>query len=88
MYVVRFNSASEIDTRNVRLKREVFHAPDRSTFLYTKQLYDIKGSDASNYWDEEVAEAQQDFSDDEQEALRRRRTKKKSVLNIPTYHYN
>ncbi|KAF8336562.1 uncharacterized protein EI90DRAFT_3046194 [Cantharellus anzutake] len=67
MYVVRFDSESDIDTERVQAQRKVFHVPKRSTFLHTWQLRS-KGCDASNI--------ENDFSDDEQESRHRRMLKK------------
>lgn len=38
-----------------------------ATFVFTRELRAIKGSDASNVWDEEVGAGEIEFSDDEQE---------------------
>ena len=50
----------------------VCHVPARSYFVFTEAIARIKGSDASNLHDEEIAEDQIDFSDDEAEAQWRR----------------
>ena len=47
--------------------------------MFPSQLKKLKGSDASNIYDEEIAENEAEFSDDEAE-LASRRTKKKYVI--------
>ncbi|KAK7058479.1 hypothetical protein VNI00_002113 [Paramarasmius palmivorus] len=77
MYQVRFNSAYPLDSEKVRVSREVFHVPDRSNFVFTRQIAAMKGSDASNMNDEEPADHELDFSDDEAEAEFKRNLKKR-----------
>lgn len=73
MYTIRFPSAAHIDLATVKLKRQVYHIPKRSHILKTKTLQNIKGSDASNVYDEEVGEDQAEFSDDEEERAHKRK---------------
>ncbi|KAL9936698.1 hypothetical protein V8E36_004766 [Tilletia maclaganii] len=54
---------------------QIFYAPTHSNFVFTSQLRKLKGSDASNLYDEEVAEDELEYSDDEAEAEARRRKK-------------
>ena len=63
----------------VTISREVFHAPRRSHFVFPSQLARMKGSDASNVYDEEVNEDEIEFSDDEAEAAFRQQRKRKYV---------
>lgn len=72
MYTIRFPSSTDIDLETVRLDRTVYYLPKRSSFLKTKALRAMKGSDASNVYDEEVDEDQADFSDDEAERQHKR----------------
>lgn len=74
MYTVRFRRAEDIDREHIYPGRTVFCLPSSSTFVLTKQLR-TKGSDASNMWDEEVAEDEIEYSDDEAEASAKRRRK-------------
>nr|KAJ3412353.1 hypothetical protein HK105_002374 [Polyrhizophydium stewartii] len=76
-YSVRFNSASEIKEKQIAVGMPVFFTKDLVKFVFTQPLRRIKGSDASNLYDEEVAEDQMEFSDDEQEAAFRRELKEK-----------
>lgn len=61
-----------IDKNAFWIGRVVCHVPARSNFVFTEAIARIKGSDASNLHDEEIAEDQMDFSDDEAEAQWRR----------------
>ncbi|KAJ9479737.1 H/ACA ribonucleoprotein complex non-core subunit NAF1 [Pseudozyma hubeiensis] len=75
MYSIRFASAASIDRDLVSAGKDVFYLPKQSTYVLTQLLRSMKGSDASNIWDEEVAEDEIDYSDDEQEAEAKRRAK-------------
>ncbi|TKY84853.1 hypothetical protein EX895_005933 [Sporisorium graminicola] len=75
MYSIRFASAASIDRELIQMGKAVFYLPSQSTYVLTQLLRSIKGSDASNQWDEEVAEDEIDYSDDEQEAEAKRRAK-------------
>ncbi|KAJ5676839.1 uncharacterized protein N7477_002472 [Penicillium maclennaniae] len=55
----------------------VFYVESESTFVFTQPLKGLKGSDASNFHDEEVAEDEIEFSDDEAEADYKKRLKQK-----------
>lgn len=76
MYTVRFPSSEAIDRDTVHVDRKVYFLPGSSTVVLTKALRN-KGSDASNMWDEEVAEDEVEFSDDEEEAAAKRRRRNK-----------
>ena len=75
MYSIRFPSAAAIDRDLVRAGKAVYYVPAQSTYVLTQLLRSMKGSDASNMWDEEVAEEEMEYSDDEQEAEAKRRAK-------------
>ncbi|KAJ1600220.1 hypothetical protein NDA14_003990 [Ustilago hordei] len=75
MYSIRFASAASIDRDIVKAGKPIFYLPARSTYVMTQLLRSMKGSDASNMWDEEVAEDEIEYSDDEQEAEAKRRAK-------------
>ncbi|EMD32566.1 hypothetical protein CERSUDRAFT_99296 [Gelatoporia subvermispora B] len=88
LYQVRFNDQYPLDLTKVQVSRPVFHVPERSRFVFVRQLKRFKGSDASNVNDEEPAEDELEFSDDEQEAAhkrslaqRRERTRAGSVVS-------
>ncbi|KAF8625222.1 hypothetical protein AX15_005522 [Amanita polypyramis BW_CC] len=77
LYQIRFNDTFPLDPEKVRVSREVFHIPQRSNFVFVREIRKLKGSDASNVHDEEPAEDEVEFSDDEAEAAHRSRMKKK-----------
>lgn len=75
-YTIRFNNDDEI--KEVGLSKAgaaVFYVPQHSTFVFTQPLKGVKGSDASNFHDEEVGEDEMEFSDDEAEAEYKRQMK-------------
>ncbi|KAG8847527.1 hypothetical protein FRB96_001574 [Tulasnella sp. 330] len=77
LYSVRFPSAQAIDRDIVTVSRKVFHVPAKSHYVFTRALKQLKGSDASNIFDEEVGEDDMEFSDDEQEAEHKRALREK-----------
>ena len=74
-YAVRFNSSDEIADMGLTVASKVFYVERHSTYVFPDALKAIKGSDASNINDEEVAEDELEFSDDEAEAAYKRRVK-------------
>ncbi|GAA5866609.1 hypothetical protein JCM3774_004029 [Rhodotorula dairenensis] len=74
-YSIRFPANAPPDPAVFSLGRPAFYAPNMASFVFTRDLRAIKGSDASNIWDEEVAAHEMEFSDDEEEAEYRRRLK-------------
>ncbi|CAG8495206.1 1651_t:CDS:2 [Ambispora leptoticha] len=60
--------AGEIDTEKYRQGVKVFVVLKFAKHVFVKPLQQIKGSDASNQFDEEINESEIEFSDDEQEA--------------------
>ncbi|CAO3661428.1 unnamed protein product [Umbelopsis ramanniana] len=77
LYSVRFNDVSEIDKERTKQGAKVYIVPDFSTFLLTRALKMQKGSDASNIFDEEVADHEMEFSDDEAEQAYKKEQKRK-----------
>lgn len=71
MYSVRFPTAADVDPDVVQMSRKVFRVKKRSTFLFTSALRAVKGSDASNVYDEEIGDDEMEFSDDEEEKQHR-----------------
>ena len=63
------------------LARQVFHVPGRSRFVAVDSIR-IKGSDASNLYDEEPAVYELEFSDDEAEAAHKRNLKHGQVTAL------
>ncbi|GAA5968166.1 hypothetical protein JCM8115_001763 [Rhodotorula mucilaginosa] len=74
-YSIRFPATAPPDPTIFSLGRPTFYAPNLASFVFTRDLRALKGSDASNIWDEEVAAHEMEFSDDEEEAEYRRRLK-------------
>ncbi|RPA92851.1 NAF1-domain-containing protein [Choiromyces venosus 120613-1] len=68
LYTVRFRSLEEIEELGVTVERKVFSVVQHTEFVFTQPLKAIKGSDASNLYDEEIPITEQEFSDDEAEA--------------------
>ncbi|KAL3475909.1 Gar1/Naf1 RNA binding region-domain-containing protein [Aspergillus californicus] len=77
LYTVAFPTATDVEERGLSRGTVVYYVVDHSTFVFTQPLKGLKGSDASNFHDEEVAEEEVEFSDDEQEAEYRKRLKQK-----------
>lgn len=76
LYTVRFASQADIDESGVSEKgTKIFYVKDHSTFVFTQPLKGMKGSDASNFHDEEVGDDEMEFSDDEAEAEHKRNLK-------------
>ncbi|PFH60366.1 hypothetical protein XA68_11068 [Ophiocordyceps unilateralis] len=75
MYTVRFNSEDEIRQLGIEVGTKVFYPVDLALYVFTEPLKALKGSDASNIHDEEVAADEMEFSDDEKEAEHKRAMK-------------
>ncbi|KAF5291547.1 hypothetical protein FQR65_LT01860 [Abscondita terminalis] len=69
MYVVRFNSKQEIESKGITKGLPIYSAPntEHTQYVFLKELMKIKGSDASWRGDNEVPVEFVDFSDDEAE---------------------
>ncbi|KAK4873976.1 hypothetical protein RN001_013336 [Aquatica leii] len=69
MYVVRFNSKQEIESKGIAKGLPIYSAPntEHTQYVFLKELMKIKGSDASWRGDNEVPVEFVDFSDDEAE---------------------
>ncbi|OJD26968.1 hypothetical protein ACJ73_01638 [Blastomyces percursus] len=77
LYTVRFPNEESIKEAKLEKGMPVFYVVDHSTFVFTQPLKGLKGSDASNFHDEEVGEEEIEFSDDEAEAEYKRQLKQK-----------
>ncbi|RDA85905.1 hypothetical protein CP532_2725, partial [Ophiocordyceps camponoti-leonardi (nom. inval.)] len=75
MYTVRFKSEDEIRKLGVEVGTKIFYPVDHALYVFTEPLKAVKGSDASNIHDEEVAVNDMEFSDDEKEAEHKRVTR-------------
>lgn len=78
-YSVLFTNAAEIKEAGLEVGTKVFYSEQHSTYVFTKALKAIKGSDASNLHDEEVGDDEMEFSDDEAEAEHKKRIKQKRI---------
>ncbi|KIW65863.1 hypothetical protein PV04_08081 [Phialophora macrospora] len=77
-YTIRFTNDDAIKEAGLwQSGTTVYYVPDHSTFVFTLPLKTIKGSDASNFHDEEVGDDEMEFSDDEAEAEHKRQLKAK-----------
>ncbi|KAI5481669.1 snoRNP assembly factor Naf1 [Pseudohyphozyma bogoriensis] len=74
-YSLRFPLSSLPDRAIFTIGKPVFYAPKMATFVFTRDIRGLKGSDASNVWDEEVNANEVEFSDDEEEQEYRRAMK-------------
>jgi H/ACA ribonucleoprotein complex non-core subunit NAF1 len=54
LYSVRYNTLEDVDMEKVNSHAKVLFAPNLSELVETEALKAIKGSDASNVFDEEV----------------------------------
>ncbi|GME40190.1 snornp assembly factor naf1 [Neofusicoccum parvum] len=77
LYTVAFNSTEEISEAGLSKGTTVYYVNDHSTYVFTEPLRNLKGTDASNQFDEEVGENEIEFSDDEAEAEYKRQLKQK-----------
>ncbi|KAL6242370.1 hypothetical protein RBB50_010509 [Rhinocladiella similis] len=75
-YTIRFTNDEAIAEAGLSQSGTVvFYVPQHSTFVFTQPLKGVKGSDASNFHDEEVGDDEMEFSDDEAEAEHKRQLK-------------
>ncbi|KAI8840828.1 Gar1/Naf1 RNA binding region-domain-containing protein [Chytriomyces cf. hyalinus JEL632] len=65
MYSVLYSP--DVNDVKVEVGDKVFYVSEMAKFVFAAQLKAMKGSDASNFYDEEVADHEREFSDDEQE---------------------
>ncbi|KAJ1727848.1 hypothetical protein LPJ61_004359 [Coemansia biformis] len=81
MYTVRFNSVDDIDGERCTAGSPVFYAMGWSRMLSTERLR-IRGTDASNEYDEEIGSDAMEFSDDEAEIAFKRKRKRERTQRI------
>ncbi|KAK8042413.1 hypothetical protein PG994_012896 [Apiospora phragmitis] len=82
-YTARFTNEEEIKSFGISVGSKIFFIPEHSTFVDTGPLKAMKGTDASNWHDEEVAEDEMEFSDDEKEQAYKRELKEKKRARNP-----
>ncbi|KAI1825926.1 NAF1-domain-containing protein [Xylaria intraflava] len=76
-YIASFANEGEIESFGLAPGTKIFYPPTFANFGLTQTLRTNKGTDASNWHDEEVAEDEVEFSDDEKEAEHKRQLKAK-----------
>ncbi|KAI1453408.1 NAF1-domain-containing protein [Annulohypoxylon moriforme] len=76
-YTARFTNEEEIKSFGLDLGTKVFYPPEHATYVFTQALRGQKGTDASNWHDEEAGDDEMEFSDDEKEAEHKRQQKAK-----------
>ncbi|ONH68269.1 H/ACA ribonucleoprotein complex non-core subunit NAF1 [Cyberlindnera fabianii] len=81
MYRVKFNTVEDLEKFKDKKKQKVFYVVPKSDFEFTDRIKSIKGSDASNFNDEEIPEEEQEFSDDEKEMEAKKSKKSKKKAN-------
>ncbi|KAH6672735.1 putative snoRNP assembly factor Naf1 [Plectosphaerella plurivora] len=77
MYTVMFSTPEDITELGITVGTKICYPVDHAKFVFTEPLRSVKGSDASNIHDEEVAEDEMEFSDDEREAEYKKAQKQK-----------
>ncbi|MCO5556099.1 hypothetical protein L7F22_009643 [Adiantum nelumboides] len=82
LYALRYASPAHVNLDQIQLGKPVFYVPTGSSYILTRALRAMgKGSDASNIWDEEIGDNEQEFSDDEAEAAFKKNQKAKRSAN-------
>ncbi|KAK7745117.1 hypothetical protein SLS62_009916 [Diatrype stigma] len=76
-YTARFTSREQMADLGLELGTKIFYAPEHATYVFTQALQKEKGTDASNWHDEEAGDDEMEFSDDEKEAEHKRQLKAK-----------
>ncbi|KAI2606925.1 NAF1-domain-containing protein [Hypoxylon fragiforme] len=76
-YTARFTNEEEIKSYGLELGAKVFYPPSHASYVFTQSLRQQKGTDASNWHDEEAGDDEVEFSDDEKEAEHKRQLKAK-----------
>ncbi|OTA58300.1 NAF1-domain-containing protein [Hypoxylon sp. EC38] len=80
-YTARFTNGEEIESFGLKLGAKVFYPPSHATYVFTQALREQKGTDASNWHDEEAGDDEMEFSDDEKEAEYKKQLKAKKKGN-------
>ncbi|KAL9114037.1 MAG: hypothetical protein Q9227_001809 [Pyrenula ochraceoflavens] len=87
LYTVRFTNDTDITEAGLsKTGTPVYYVEQHSTFVFTQPLRSVKGSDASNFHDEEVGEDEIEFSDDEKEAEYKRHLKHQKQQSKQYHH--
>ena len=75
LYAIRFQDPAKINEFGLSPGKPVFYVEKHAVFVFTQPLRSVKGSDASNFHDEEVGDEEAEFSNDEAEADYKRKLK-------------
>ncbi|KAJ1660485.1 hypothetical protein IWQ61_000606 [Dispira simplex] len=78
LFSICFSNAQSVAAKQVAVGVKIFYLPDHAKAVSLAALSKFKGSDASNIYDEEVAENEMEFSDDEEETRRRAQLRQKN----------
>ncbi|CAJ2513992.1 Uu.00g021110.m01.CDS01 [Anthostomella pinea] len=76
-YTARFTNDEDIKALGLELGTKIFYTQSHASPVFTQALREIKGTDASNWHDEEAGLDEMEFSDDEKEAEYKRQQKAK-----------
>ncbi|KAI1089037.1 NAF1-domain-containing protein [Rostrohypoxylon terebratum] len=76
-YTARFTNEEEIKSFGLELGTKIYYLPSHATYVFTQALRAQKGTDASNWHDEEAGDDEIEFSDDEKEAEYKKQQKAK-----------
>lgn len=76
-YTARFTNEEEIKSYGLEIGVKIFYPPSHAVYVFTQPLREQKGTDASNWHDEEAGDEEIEFSDDEKEAEHKRQLKAK-----------
>ncbi|KAI7899025.1 Gar1/Naf1 RNA binding region-domain-containing protein [Cokeromyces recurvatus] len=81
-YSVRFNHPQDIDRNLAKLNAPIYYVPSyqKTKIVETEKLKQLKGTDASNLYDEEVDEDEMEFSDDEKERQYKQRKNREKKM--------
>ncbi|QPG76233.1 hypothetical protein FOA43_003619 [Brettanomyces nanus] len=77
VYRLKYNTKQDLEKRSIKKGDQVYYVIPSAQFELTQNIKAIKGSDASNWNDEEIPEEEQEFSDDEKEKAAKRMKKRK-----------
>lgn len=80
IYLVGFANSKELEEARIQHGSKVYYVDEHSIKVFTAPLQAMKGTDASNIYDEEVGEDEQEFSDDEAEIISKRKKKELNLL--------
>jgi H/ACA ribonucleoprotein complex non-core subunit NAF1 len=77
MYTVGVPTEDDIKELELAVGMPIFYSVEHANYVFTQPLKEVKGTDASNLHDEELAVDEMEFSDDEKEAEYKRQQKLK-----------